>query len=78
MYKNWVETTENVLKFLLFYLTNEEIQQKTEQENSKYILNFPTLDFLVYKNKIKEQEFQKLGYFLKKFDMHMHYPITYT
>ena len=36
MQKNRVE--KPFLKFLLFYLANEEIQQKTEQENSKYII----------------------------------------
>ena len=32
------------LKFPLFYLANEKIEQKMEQENSKYMLflNFPT------------------------------------
>ena len=28
--------TEKYLKFPLFYLANKEIQQKTEQENSKH------------------------------------------
>ena len=53
--------TEFVLKILLFYLRNEEIQQTMERENSKkytyVILNFPALDFLIHK--IKEWEFQK-------------------
>ena len=43
MNKNSVETRERqkkILKFLLFYLANEEIQQKMEQENSKYICYF--------------------------------------
>ena len=35
MYKNRVENNNFVWKFLLFYLANEEIQQKTERENSK-------------------------------------------
>ena len=50
-------------KFLLFYLANENIQQKTEQENQKkiwyvIILKFPALDFLGIHN-IKEWELQK-------------------
>ena len=32
--------TEKYLKFPLFYLANEEIQQKMEQENSKYVYYF--------------------------------------
>ena len=31
---------ERLLKFPLSYLANEEIQQKTEWENSKYICHF--------------------------------------
>ena len=33
-------TTEDFQEFPLFYLVSEEIQQKTEQENSKYISYF--------------------------------------
>ena len=40
MYKNRVENNNFVWKFLLFYLANEEIQQKTERENSKYVCHF--------------------------------------
>ena len=40
MYKNRVENGRIFLKFLLLYLANEEIQQKTEWENSKYICCF--------------------------------------
>ena len=47
---------EKTLKFSLFYLANEEIQQKTEQENSKYICYF---EFSYSVFPIKEQEFQK-------------------
>ena len=48
---------EIFLKFPLFYLVNEEIQQKMEQKN---ILNFFTLNFLGHK--IKERECQKKLY----------------
>ena len=55
MYKNRVK-----YKLPLFYLVNEEIQQKMKRENSKYIddviLIFPALGFLVQKR--KEQQFQ--------------------
>ena len=38
MYKNKVENNRNFFEIpALFYLVNEEIQQKTEWENSKYI-----------------------------------------
>ena len=32
--------TEKFMKFPLFYLVNEEIQQKREQVNSKYVCYF--------------------------------------
>ena len=34
-----VKDNKKILKFPLFYLVNDEIQQKTEQKNSKYILH---------------------------------------
>ena len=51
-------TTENILKFPLFYHAKEEIIQSGKILNyMQYIIfNFPTLDFLV--RKIKEREFQ--------------------
>ena len=60
MYKNRVKNDRIFLKFPYFYLANEEIQQKTEWENSKctYYFDFPTLDFLI--RQIKEQEFQNI------------------
>ena len=48
MYKNRVENNRIFLRNSM--LANEEIQHKTEQENSKYIpviLNFSAMDFLV-------------------------------
>ena len=55
--------TERFLKFPLFYLANELIQQKNGVGKFKkihVILNFPALDFLVHK--IKERKFQKNFY----------------
>ena len=59
MYKNRVKNDKKNLKFPLFYFANEEIQRKTEWENTKYTcyFDFPALDFLVHK--IHEWKFQK-------------------
>ena len=38
MYKNRVKNDRFFFKFPLFFLANEEIQQKIERENSKYIV----------------------------------------
>ena len=45
--------TENLVKFSLFYLENEDIQQKMDWKNSKFnvTMNFLALNFLVYKIK---------------------------
>ena len=57
MYKKWVKNDRIVFEIsALLSCVNEEIQQKTERENSKYIptyviLNFPTQDFLIRKIK---------------------------
>ena len=45
--------TENLVKISLFYLENEDIQQKMDWKNSKFnvTMNFLALNFLVYKIK---------------------------
>ena len=61
MYKNRVENDRNYfLKFPLFYFANKEIQQKTEQENSKniYYFEFSHSGFPGLQDK-KSRNFQK-------------------
>ena len=60
---------EKKLKFPHFYLANEEIQQKIEQENSKYICYFEfSRSGFPRSQDIKGREFQKkILSFLPKF-----------
>lgn len=78
MYKNRIENDrEKKLKFPLFYHANEEIQQKIEQENSKYICYFEFfLSGFLRSQDIKDREFQKkILSFLPKFFLYFYtYP----